>query len=86
MPHGKAAIVAGNDEAIASVFLVIHTQDPVFANDWVANARLIAAAPDLLAALKEMLVEFEPPDDYADMSDAVILARAAIEKVEGRAP
>jgi hypothetical protein len=43
-----------------------------------ANARLIAAAPELLAALKD-LVEFEDRDDR--LRDA---ARAAIAKAEGR--
>ena len=43
-----------------------------------ANARLIAAAPDLLLALKSLL------DDQRDASLPVLkLARAAIAKAEG---
>ena len=49
------------------------------------NARLIAAAPELLAALKECLYELDrltscSPED----SSAMIQARAAIAKAEGR--
>lgn len=45
-----------------------------------ANARLIAAAPDLLEALKyaRMYVETEGPEDELEMVDA------AIAKAEGR--
>ena len=43
-----------------------------------ANARLIAAAPELLAALEAMLVTFYKPD-----SNACKLARAAISKAKG---
>lgn len=49
------------------------------------NARLIAAAPELLRELKRLLamweeaIGYEP--DYMDMGDA---ARAAINKAEGR--
>lgn len=58
-----------------------------------ANARLIAAAPDLLAALEEMVSEHDtywrntvadnpgyfPPDD----TGGLVLARAAIAKAKG---
>jgi hypothetical protein len=49
-----------------------------------ANARLIAAAPDLLEALKAMLRSYEflkPP--HSPMSDAQKKAQAAITKAEG---
>lgn len=50
-----------------------------------ANARLIAAAPELLHELKRLLQLWEEAigyeDDYMDMGDA---ARAAIAKAEGR--
>ena len=49
-----------------------------------ANARLIAAAPDLLDALKLMLAEcFDEERDDATIH-AVAQARAAIAKAEGR--
>jgi len=46
-----------------------------------ANARLIAAAPELLNALKGMLEGFDVDDKYS--SDAVIKSRAAIKKATG---
>lgn len=45
-----------------------------------ADAHLIAAAPDLLVALREMMREYECTDD-SDLNGAIILARAAIIKV-----
>lgn len=50
-----------------------------------ANARLIAAAPDLLEALKAMIAVWEGPRERAAMGFAqtVNLARAALAKVEG---
>jgi hypothetical protein len=63
-----------------------------------ANARLIAAAPELLAALNEMVTLFDSRDhDAAERAKAefmrlcpesqarLITARAAIAKAEGRA-
>ena len=53
-----------------------------------ANAALIAAAPDLLAALREMLAELDgriAPHGYIYRdTGGMILARAAIAKAEGR--
>jgi hypothetical protein len=46
-----------------------------------ANARLIAAAPELLEALKDLLSRSEHDEYYASESDA---AEAAIAKAEGR--
>lgn len=47
------------------------------------TARLIAAAPDLLAALKAILPEGWADDDSMDHLPGVKLARAAIAKAEG---
>ena len=53
-----------------------------------ANLTAIAALPELLHALKEMLRQFEEFDPGADDGvsdcDAIVLARAAIAKVEGQ--
>ena len=46
-----------------------------------ANLRLIAAAPDLLAALIQMLHEYAP---LMGSTQAVDVARAAIAKAEGK--
>jgi hypothetical protein len=59
------------------------TRDAAF-----ANAALIAAAPDLLAALEELLwaaarTSLETDGDY---SDAFAAARAAIAKAQGTTP
>jgi|688.fasta_scaffold591235_3 hypothetical protein len=50
-----------------------------------ANARLIASAPELLAALKRLLPLWEEAIGYeADYMDMANFARAAIETAEGR--
>ena len=59
-----------------------------------ANTRLIAAAPDLLAALADMLERFQDHEQYADGGDegvwltdaqAIAAAREAIAKATGGA-
>jgi hypothetical protein len=57
-------------------------------NEQEANARLIAAAPELLEALKLFIAydEFDDSDGYAMMmayADAIQAARVAIAKVTG---
>jgi hypothetical protein len=52
-----------------------------------ANCRLIAAAPDLLAALKAMLTHYGPPETVAAMCNypadhPITMARAAIAAAE----
>lgn len=54
----------------------------------IANAHLIAAAPDLLAALKRLLGKFEncarrAGNDDEVIADATAFARAAVAKAEG---
>lgn len=51
-------------------------------SEGVANARLIAAAPDMLKALKRMVDWFEQ-DNPDPAYDELMLARAAIAKAEG---
>lgn len=53
-----------------------------------ANARLIAAAPDLLAALRECLTVIDPEADPTHRSNREILAqaRAAIAKATQKEP
>ena len=47
-----------------------------------ANARLIAAAPELLAATKRMINWLEGLSDEIDIIDMALQARAAIAKAE----
>ena len=47
------------------------------------DADLIAAAPDLLAALKEMVEAYASDDGISPEPTAILAARAAIAKAEG---
>jgi len=53
-----------------------------------ANAHLIAAAPELHAALEEVLHYAETPGDFTDEEarNAMLDAGAALAKAEGRTP
>lgn len=57
---------------------VTNTETPADEQDW-ANAKLISAAPDLLAALKKMRATM-----YSDKSEESVMADAAIAKAEGK--
>jgi hypothetical protein len=61
------------------VCMVECDDDTVSEHDVMANARLIAAAPDLLAALEDMLNLTLDEDDIA-VSSRIAKARAAINK------
>ena len=63
---------------------VIVNQGPIEPRD-IANANLIAAAPDLLEALKRTLVEcgFNDPNDTDYESEFAGIVRAAIAKADG---
>jgi hypothetical protein len=53
-----------------------------------ANARLIAAAPEMFEALRAMLANYGPPETLSDLEypaqHPVTLARSALAKAEGR--
>lgn len=49
-----------------------------------ANARLLAAAPDLLAALQQMLRCFDPYDPTDEQAAACDAAKAVIARVMGK--
>ena len=44
---------------------------------------LIAAAPALLEALDDILMAYDLPGDHCEMEQAIIVARAAIDKAKG---
>lgn len=50
-----------------------------------ANARLIAAAPELLEALDSLVSACELPGDHCEIEQALPAATAAIEKALGKA-
>lgn len=81
-PHTKTetlvmAAVDGGQEVVARV------QSTGYAGEMDANARLIAAAPDLLEALKRLTRDMETPRTRK-ATEAWDAARAAIAKAEGR--
>lgn len=49
-----------------------------------ANAHLIAAAPEMLEALKAMLHIFSPKPNQGIVIDCIVKAKWAVEKAEGR--
>lgn len=68
------------------------TQDGIPTPTMFADARLIAAAPDLLAALKAALewlraARADEPDDWdtSDLDDAIRMGRSAVAKAKGGA-
>jgi len=84
--HEGTDVLTGYHDNCYGVMATIHNQpgEDMPGTVEVANARLIAAAPELLAALELMVDMFERhingqegPDDAADRWDA---ARAAIDK------
>lgn len=68
---GDDAIIAGGDDSYVGA--VRHF----------TNARLVAAAPDLLAALQDMLDMDCPNKQYIDGHPKALLARLAIAKATG---
>jgi len=78
------SIIADETEERLEMRVRIHSGSR---EDIKANARLIAAAPDLLSELTALLAMCERQDDFNDDSDGGMLdrARAAIAKATGAA-
>lgn len=77
--YGSDTLVAGsNGVNIADVY------GPATNPNSERHLALILAAPDLLAACKVFLEEWADCDGYDEAANAVILAKAAIAKAEGR--
>lgn len=79
-PHHriKDVYVSGQDDAGISLGFAV-TSDPDKRAEYRANARLIAAAPELLEAL-QLIADTDPIDAALDPQRAVRVARAAIAK------
>lgn len=89
MEHGRECIYIGTPKVAApeSVYEIVATVEAgdEYRDDYNerarANARLIAAAPDLLEAARAALTEMLTPN--ADYLEAIAKVRAAIAKAEG---
>jgi hypothetical protein len=71
------------------IAVVKNQGDSPIAEDHLSDARLIAAAPDLLSALKKMRawiggMSFTPPSLVAECDALIEQAQAAIAKAEGK--
>lgn len=89
-PTGDESGPDGGHEYDGNVYAEGDNGPDVFDNivaqciDSEASARLIAAAPDLLAVLQRILGNVHPYYDGAALSDALTDARAAIGKATGQ--
>ena len=64
--------------------VVVEMDDTGPSNEGAANAHLIAAAPDLLEALEEVVRKFDvAPDAVKNVPLGIMKARAAIAKARG---
>lgn len=86
--HNAGTIYApGKEDAIASVYgIPMHTQVedvPERYAEGMANARLVAASPELLVALKLIVADLPSNRDWLDPA-VEQMARAAISKAEGK--
>jgi hypothetical protein len=93
-PDGFLVSSDADGRIIAAVFLKPGTKDTAMIRETAANALLVAAAPDLLEALKFFLTSLEngkrsgltPARDLSDWNTVDYTARAALAKAEGKQP
>ena len=76
---GNPAIYGKDGTEIAEILHVLN-------DDWKGNAKLICAAPDLLAACKAALALMQDPDadEYFDATRLEYMLEDAILKAEGK--
>ncbi len=67
---------------VAFTIADLHAQDKAGYAEMDANARLIAAAPEMLALL-ERVAEWNVPSGFGDCDRAIVDARALLAKVKG---
>lgn len=80
--------VFATDKALGDyrVCMVDCDDETVSEQDLAANARLIAAAPDLLAALGALVWQLDRMDDLPEELEGMVVdAKAAIAKAKGEA-
>jgi len=79
-------VTSGYIKAVKSEDLICIVQrDLNYKGEQAANARLIAASPDLLAALENLTFYVQQDGvDWPTLKRAVVQARAAIAKAEGK--
>ena len=83
--HGQTQVVAVNrhpEKAVTGIADIFDSIDGT--REWGANARLIAAAPDMLEALKGALSEFDQMSCECVDDDIYGYVEDAIKKAEGR--
>lgn len=78
--------ITAGDQFIGEVGAAVHRCGSHNENHGDANARLVAAAPDLLAACRKLLNVLESEPECAIYRAHAELARAAIAKATGGAP
>jgi hypothetical protein len=82
--RSDSRLAAVLNDAESDAYIIISASDP---DEESANARLIAAAPELLDALRQVVIEAtESPNSDANRLELILeLARAAIAKATGSA-
>ena len=90
-PAHKGHYAAGTCARISPAGSISTVADvPVFTDNWKANARLIAAAPELLTALKNTIQILEAVRFSAGLGknqlERIAKARAALAKATGEQP
>lgn len=85
-PYTARNVVADNGETVATIASGYHHEQPftLSQDEARANARLIAAAPDLIAALSAIRAACTRIEDDEEIDAAKALADAAIAKAEGK--
>lgn len=83
-PNGDCGIISEEMYILAETFSAIRAQDENAQAESVANARLIAAAPDMLEALKKFASWDQCWPGNINLEGVCELGRAAIAKAEGR--